>query len=105
VGVLVAVTVGAFADGSFLSLRMSSYPWLARAATSQHGLSCQVATVRVVELFCSERWNRNADGFGSRADNFDSIVATESPSSPASEVGRLRCHCGGGAAAYLANTH
>jgi len=30
--------------------------------------------------FCGERWNRIADGFGSRADDFDSIVATEPPS-------------------------
>jgi hypothetical protein len=34
-----------------------------------------------MKLFCRERGDRVADGFGSRADNFDSIVATESPSS------------------------
>jgi hypothetical protein len=40
----------------------------------------QVASVRVVKLFCAERRDRLADGFGSRADNLDSVVATESPS-------------------------
>jgi hypothetical protein len=35
----------------------------------------------ITELFCGERWDRVGDGFGSRANNFDSVVTTESASS------------------------
>jgi len=47
-------------------------------------------------LFCGKRWDRIADGFGSRADNLDSVFAAESPpESGLGEVGsRIRKTCG-----------